>query len=86
MPKAIRNAILAALTAVLIAGAGLAAAGQSDPSGSESAPGMAQGDDQMPGMGGMMSMMKMMERMTAMMTLCEKMMETAPSAQEGDPT
>jgi hypothetical protein len=85
MRQAIRKAGLAALTAMLIAGA--AVAEQSAPEGTDAAPGMMRGDDDnMPGMDGMMSMMGMMERMSAMMTLCEKMMGTIPPAQKTDPT
>lgn len=86
MSKRIRNAGLAALTAMVIAVAGTAVAEQSAPSGSDPAPGMMQGDDSMPDMDGMMSMMGMMERMNAMMSLCEKMMGTTPSAPESEPS
>ena len=85
MSRRIRNAGLAALIAMLIAGTGAAVAQQAAPSGSDPAPEMMQDNDS--GMEGMMSMMEMMARMSTMMTLCEKMMETPPSSQEsGDPT
>lgn len=83
MSKRIRNACLAALTAMVIAVSGPAVAEQLGPSRSDPAPGMMQGDDSMPDMDGMMSMM---ERMNAMMSLCEKMMGTTPSTPESEPT